>query len=104
MILREVCPGDNNNLLNTITCRRKRPDADGADGNTYNLTHPAYSQNDNNIVSAAQYHCSQSQHILRTRARRLIIPSEPSKCVKCILVDINYETNFQNEKVFRYQF
>ena len=27
-------------------CRRKRPVADGAHGNTYNLTQPAYSQND----------------------------------------------------------
>ena len=46
VILREVRRGDNNNPLNTITCRRKRPDADGADGNTYKLTHPVYSQND----------------------------------------------------------
>ena len=49
VILRGVRRGDNNNPLNTITCRRKRPDADGADGadgNTYKLTHPAYSQND----------------------------------------------------------
>ena len=49
VILREVRRGGNNNPLNTIACRRQRPDADGPDGNTYNLTHPAYRQNDTDI-------------------------------------------------------